>query len=82
MPAGNGVNCRYCPEFDKGRCDGTDTGCLCYKCPRHLGQCKCVKYCRETESILIFDDDENRSYKEKLLFYYDYYSRNIITKLM
>ena len=44
MPAGNGVNCRYCPEFDKGRCDGTDTGCLCYKCPRHLGQCKCVKY--------------------------------------
>ena len=45
MPAGNGVNCRYCPEFDKGRCDGTDTGCLCYKCPRHLGQCKCVKYC-------------------------------------
>ena len=53
MPAGNGVNCRYCPEFDKGRCDGTDTGCLCYKCPRHLGQCKCVKYCRETESILM-----------------------------
>ena len=29
-----------------------------YKCPRHLGQCKCVKYCRETESILIFDDEE------------------------
>ncbi len=42
-------------------CDGTDEGCLCYKCPRHLGQCKCVKYCRETESILIFDD-ENGSY--------------------
>ena len=57
MPAGNGVNCRYCPELELGRCDGTDEGCLCYKCPRHLGQCKCVKYCRETESILIFDDE-------------------------
>ena len=63
MPAGNGVNCKYCPEFEKKRCNGdycpenctwiTDEGCLCYKCPRHLGQCKCVKYCRETESILI-----------------------------
>lgn len=61
MPAGNGVNCRYCPELELGRCDGTDEGCLCYKCPRHLGQCKCVKYCRETESILIFDY-ENGSY--------------------
>ena len=46
MPAGNGVNCRYCPELELGRCDGTDEGCL---------------YCRETESILIFDD-ENGSY--------------------
>lgn len=56
MPAGNGVNCRYCPENEKGRCNGDDTGCLCYKCPRHLGQCICVKYCRETESVLIFDE--------------------------
>ena len=45
MPAGNGVNCKYCPEFE-----------------RHLGQCKCVKYCRETESILIFDEDYNEGY--------------------
>ena len=32
-------------------------GCVCYKCPRHLGQCICVKYCRETESVLIFDEE-------------------------
>ena len=62
MPAGNGVNCKYCPEFEKKRCNGDDKGCLCYKCQRHLGQCKCVKYCRETESILIFDEDYNEGY--------------------
>ena len=56
MPAGNGVNCLYCPEREVGRCEGNDTGCLCFKCPRHLGQCRCVKYCRETESVLIFDE--------------------------
>ena len=55
MPAGNGVNCNYCPEYKK-TCDGDDNSCLCYKCPRHLGQCICVKYCRETESVLIFDN--------------------------
>lgn len=57
MPAGNGVNCRYCIEKEKGNCDGKDLSCLCYKCPRHLGQCMCVKYCRETESILTFHED-------------------------
>ena len=56
MPAGNGVNCNYCPEYKKS-CDGGDETCLCYKCPRHLGQCLCVKYCRETESILTSDSD-------------------------
>lgn len=56
MPAGNGVNCLYCSEREVGRCEGNDTGCLCFKCPRHLGQCRCVKYCRETESVLIFDE--------------------------
>jgi len=55
VPAGNGVNCSYCPEYKK-TCNGDDKGCLCYKCPRHLGQCICVKYCRETESILTFEE--------------------------
>lgn len=57
MPAGNGVNCQYCPEKKKGLCDGKDKGCLCYKCPRHLGQCLCIRYCRETESILAVSYD-------------------------
>lgn len=52
MPAGTGVNCRECPEKKKGICKGDDLGCLCYKCPRNLGQCLCVRYCRETESVL------------------------------
>ena len=57
MAAGNGVNCNYCPELKKGTGDWNGDGCLCYKCPRHLGQCMCVKYCRETESILTFDQE-------------------------
>lgn len=57
MAAGNGVNCNYCPELKNGRCDGSGDGCVCYKCPRHLGECTTVKYCRETESVLIFDDE-------------------------
>lgn len=57
MPAGNGVNCCNCPEYKSKKCDGKDTGCLCYKCPRNLAQCMCVKYCRETESVLFFDEE-------------------------
>lgn len=53
--AGNGVNCQYCPEKESGKCGGMDLTCLCYKCPRKLAQCICVKYCRETESVLYFD---------------------------
>ena len=41
MPAGNGVNC---PK------------CLCYRCPRNLSQCLCVRYCRETESVLNYEE--------------------------
>ena len=54
---GKGHNCNYCSERKKGNCNGLDEQCLCYKCPRNLGQCLCVKYCRETESILTFDDE-------------------------
>lgn len=57
MAAGNGVNCSHCPEYKNKKCDGKDAGCLCYKCPRNLGQCMCVKYCRETESVLFFDEE-------------------------
>ena len=56
MAAGNGVNCDSCPEKKKGLCNGDDLGCLCYKCPRNLGQCLCVRYCRETESVLMEEE--------------------------
>ena len=56
MPAGNGVNCDNCVELKSGKCEGKDLTCLCYRCPRQLAQCMCVKYCRETESILYFDE--------------------------
>lgn len=52
MAAGNGVNCENCPERKNEKCNGDDVRCLCYKCPRNLSQCLCVKYCRETESVL------------------------------
>lgn len=57
MAAGTGLNCKYCPDLKSGKCSGKDTKCLCYKCPRNFGQCICVKYCRETESVLYFDED-------------------------
>ncbi len=44
-------NCRYCPQF-KDTCQGNAPDCLCLRCPRNLGQCVRVRYCRETESIL------------------------------
>lgn len=49
-------NCRYCPLFGKS-CDGRAADCLCLRCPRNLGQCVRVRYCRETESILDFSGE-------------------------
>lgn len=45
-----GDNCRRCPEQSKGNCSGNATDCMCKRCPRNLGQCLTVRYCRETES--------------------------------
>ncbi|SHI87960.1 hypothetical protein [Clostridium intestinale] len=56
MTRGNGFNCAHCPEYKKGTCNG-DKDCMCYECPRNLGQCLCVKYCRETESILTIEEE-------------------------
>ena len=55
MAVGTGVNCNSCPDYKNKNCDGKATDCLCRLCPRSLSQCICVKYCRETESVLIFD---------------------------
>lgn len=44
-------NCGHCPQY-MTECKGNDMSCLCRKCPRNLGQCLTVRYCRETESVL------------------------------
>lgn len=44
-------NCRFCPQLGQG-CAGNAEDCLCLRCPRNLGQCLRVRYCRETESVL------------------------------
>lgn len=45
-------NCEKCPDFKQNKCDGKEVNCMCKKCPRNLGQCLTVRYCRETESVL------------------------------
>lgn len=47
-----GGNCKHCPDFKEGNCDGKANDCMCKKCPRNLGQCLITRYCRETESVL------------------------------
>ncbi|MBR0577003.1 hypothetical protein KCG48_11820 [Proteiniclasticum sp. BAD-10] len=44
-------NCKHCPEYGE-TCEGNEPSCICFRCPRNLGQCIIVKYCRETESVL------------------------------
>lgn len=60
MSVGTALNCKYCIDFKKHKCDSTKKNCLCRICPRNLGQCICVKYCRETESVLIWEDDNEQ----------------------
>lgn len=48
-----GYNCKHCKEYKENSCDGTDNDCMCRRCPRNLGQCLTVRYCRETESVLM-----------------------------
>lgn len=67
------TNCRFCPEYKK-TCFGGAQDCLCYRCPRNLGQCLLVKYCRETESVLddykndgIFEDENNAKILDTVL---------------
>lgn len=45
-------NCLRCPEYKEKNCDGNEHDCICVKCPRNLGECIIVRYCRETESII------------------------------
>lgn len=49
-------NCRQCLSYINNKCDGEDDRCMCKKCPRNLGECIITRYCRETESVLEFDE--------------------------
>jgi hypothetical protein len=49
-------NCSKCREFISKKCDGRVNDCMCKTCPRNLGECLIVRYCRETESVLYPDD--------------------------
>ena len=46
------INCLRCPEYKEKNCNGNKMDCLYVKCPRNLGECLVVRYCRETESRL------------------------------
>lgn len=50
-------NCDRCYEKEDNRCDGAVDDCICKKCPRNLGQCLTTRYCRETESIIFYEDE-------------------------
>ena len=50
-------NCEKCPEKLRYTCNGNDVECMCVKCPRNLGECLVIRYCRETESVLEFGRD-------------------------
>ncbi|MFA9398566.1 MAG: hypothetical protein ACERKV_09910 [Clostridiaceae bacterium] len=59
-------NCKSCPEYRNNRCEGNDTSCMCFKCPRNLGECIITRYCRETESVLDLDNFAgDNDYEEK-----------------
>lgn len=49
-------NCLKCYEYIKNNCRGNMSDCLCVKCPRNLGECFKVRYCRETESIIEMEE--------------------------
>ncbi|MCX7903392.1 MAG: hypothetical protein N2486_02665 [Caloramator sp.] len=48
-------NCKKCPYFVSKKCDGKDANCICRFCPRNLGLCVVTKWCKETESAVIFE---------------------------
>lgn len=50
-------NCSKCPELINKKCTGKVNDCMCKGCPRNLGECLVVRYCRETESVLYSDGE-------------------------
>ena len=51
-------NCKKCPDFMNNNCKGSDPNCLCRFCPRNMSVCMKVRWCRETESQIVFEDED------------------------
>lgn len=51
-------NCKKCPSYASKRCDGSDINCTCKFCPRNMGVCIRVRWCRETESQIVFESQD------------------------
>jgi hypothetical protein len=49
-------NCKKCPDYEKDRCNGQEIQCTCKFCPRNMSICIKVRWCRETESPVVFDE--------------------------
>jgi hypothetical protein len=49
-------NCKKCPDYRNGNCTALDIQCLCKFCPRNIEMCIRVKWCRETESSIVFEE--------------------------
>lgn len=49
-------NCRKCPGFVNGDCEGNDPHCMCKFCPRNFEVCLQVKWCRESETSIIIEE--------------------------
>ncbi|PKK40022.1 hypothetical protein ABB02_00817 [Clostridiaceae bacterium JG1575] len=59
-------NCRHCPSYGQD-CSGGALDCLCLRCPRNLGMCLKVRYCRETESVLDLTQEKTQEPREDFL---------------
>lgn len=51
-------NCKKCLYYKGNKCDGSDVQCLCKFCPRNIDICAKIRWCRETESQVIFECEE------------------------
>lgn len=45
-------NCKKCKDFEEQKCSGDLRDCMCRFCPRNLGVCIKMRWCRETESSM------------------------------
>jgi hypothetical protein len=58
-------NCKKCPDYINNKCSGSDVNCLCKFCPRNMSLCIKVRWCRETESQIVFESEDVEGEYEK-----------------